>query len=113
MEEGIGYMISENRLSPAECTSMHDIRQEIDELDKQIIALLSQRQDYVHAAVKYKTSPDAVKARERFDSMLQTRRQWAQQQGLSSDMVEKLYRDLVNYFINLEMQQWEKQPPHS
>jgi isochorismate pyruvate lyase len=36
--------------------------------------------------------------------MLQTRRDWAEQEGLDADMVEKLYRDLVEYFIQREME---------
>lgn len=35
--------------------------------------------------------------------MLQTRRQWAEENGLSADVIEKMYSDLVNYFIEEEM----------
>ncbi|WP_290539254.1 MULTISPECIES: hypothetical protein [Alcanivorax] len=35
--------------------------------------------------------------------MLEIRREWAEQDGLDADMVEKLYRDLVEHFIQREM----------
>ena len=39
--------------------------------------------------------------------VLQQRRQWAQESGLNPDIVEKLYRDLVNYFIDEELKDWK------
>jgi isochorismate pyruvate lyase len=40
--------------------------------------------------------------------MLLQRRVWADEQGLSPEVVEKLYRDLVTYFISEEMKHWSK-----
>lgn len=40
--------------------------------------------------------------------MLQQRRVWAEENNLDPDIVEKLYRDLVDYFINQELQHWKK-----
>lgn len=93
--------------TPDECRNMQDIREEIDALDHKVIALLGQRFGYVRAAAKFKTSENSVRARERFASMLEQRRQWAGQAGLSADAVEKMYRDLVTYFIEEEMQRFK------
>ncbi|MFZ1872969.1 MAG: isochorismate lyase [Chania sp.] len=98
-----------NRLLPQDCTGMEDIRAEIDIMDQQIIKLLAQRFDYVKAAAKFKTSPDAVRAKARFDAMIQTRRQWASENGLSPDVIENIYTELVNYFISEEMKHWSVQ----
>jgi len=35
--------------------------------------------------------------------MLQERRIWAENEGLNPDVIEKLYRDLVSYFIEEEL----------
>ncbi len=96
----------ENEKEPAECSGMEDIRAEIDRLDKSIIALIGKRFQYVQAAAKFKTSESSVRAPERFKAMLQQRRLWAQEQGLSPDAIEKLYSDLVNHFIEEEMKRW-------
>ena len=48
-----------------------------------------------------------MKAPERFNAMLGQRRLWAEEEGLSPDAIEKMYRDLVEYFINEEMAKWK------
>ncbi len=93
---------------PEECSNMSHIRHEIDILDQKIIKILGERFQYVKAATKFKTSQTGVKAPERFQSMLKQRRVWAQSENLNPDIVEKIYRDLVNYFINEELKAWEK-----
>jgi isochorismate pyruvate lyase len=94
--------------TPDECENMLDIRAEIDRLDHQIIALLGQRFAYVKAASKFKISQTSVKAPERFEAMLKQRRVWADEEGLNADVIEKMYRDLVNHFIDEEMKHWQK-----
>jgi isochorismate pyruvate lyase len=95
-------------IEPEKCENMLEIRTEIDSIDKNIIALIGKRYQYVKAAAKFKTSETSVKAPERFKAMLIERRAWAEQQGLSADMVEKLYTDMVNYFINEELKLFRK-----
>ncbi|MBD2743274.1 isochorismate lyase [Coleofasciculus sp. FACHB-1120] len=90
-----------------ECSNIQEIRQEIDKLDRQIIAAFGKRFEYVKAAAKFKTSETTVKAPERVKSMLQQRRLWAEEQGLNPDVIEKLYQDLVTYFINEELKHWQ------
>ncbi|NQZ10397.1 MAG: isochorismate lyase [Algicola sp.] len=96
----------QNTKEPADCTGMKDIRTEIDAMDRDIIAILGKRFEYVKAAAKFKTSETSVKAPERFAAMLEQRREWAKEKGLSPDAIEKMYRDLVNHFINEEMVKW-------
>ncbi|HEY9630043.1 MAG TPA: isochorismate lyase [Coleofasciculaceae cyanobacterium] len=94
--------------TPDECEQMSEIRAEIDRLDRQVIALLGQRFSYVKAAAKFKTSETSVRAPERFQAMLQQRRAWAEEEGLNSDAIEKMYRDLVTHFIDEEMKHWQQ-----
>lgn len=94
--------------TPDNCQNMAEIRAEIDRLDRQVIALLGQRFAYVKAASKFKTSETNVKAPERFQAMLQQRRSWAEAEGLNADVIEQMYRDLVTYFIEEELQHWQK-----
>jgi isochorismate pyruvate lyase len=95
---------------PAEaCTSLQEIRTAIDHLDAQMIAVLGQRLEYVKAAAKFKTTEASVRATERVETMPQQRREWAVAVGLSPDMIEQLYRDLIHYFVNLELVNLELQ----
>jgi isochorismate pyruvate lyase len=93
--------------TPEECLNIQDIRQEIDAIDREVIGLLGKRFSYVKAAAQFKKNTDSVKAVERFDTMLQQRRIWAEEVGLNPDAIEKLYRDLVGYFIEEELKHWE------
>ena len=92
--------------TPTDCTSLDDVRTAIDHVDEQIVALLGLRAAYVRAAASFKTSEAAVAAPERQAAMLQVRRLWAGREGLDPDFVEKLYRDLVAYFISRELEHW-------
>lgn len=92
---------------PDDCSNIQEIRVEIDRIDREIIKLIGKRFEYVKAATKFKTDENSVKAPERFKSMLQQRRDWAEAEGLKADAIEKLYRDLVNYFIDEELKHWK------
>lgn len=100
-------MVQKNSEKKAsQCTDMAEIRTEIDRIDRKVITLLGERYTFVKAASQFKKSPDQVKAQSRFDAMLQERRAWAEEQELSSDLIEKIYRELVNWFISEEMKLW-------
>ena len=93
--------------TPAECGSLDEVRAEIDRLDRAIVGLIGQRAGYVHAAARFKESEEAVAAPERRASMLRARRGWAEEEDLDPDVIEKLYRDLVTYFIEREREHWK------
>ena len=93
---------------PGECSSISEVRNEIDRIDKSIIALLGERFQFVKQIVNYKTTADDVLARQRYEEVLAERRRWAQDQGLNADVVEKMYIDLMQYFIDEQMQRLPK-----
>jgi isochorismate pyruvate lyase len=94
---------------PADCLDMQEIRKGIDAIDKNVIKLLGARFEYVKAASKFKKNEEAVKAPERFTAMLGQRRIWAEENNLSADVIEKMYRNLVRYFIDQELKHWKYQ----
>jgi isochorismate pyruvate lyase len=89
--------------TPSECQSLGQVREEIDQLDEQIVALLGKRAGYVKAAARFKTSETAVAAPERLAAMLAARRQWAEREGLDPDLIEDIFRRLVAWFIQREL----------
>lgn len=92
-----------NEKSPAECTNIAEVRNEIDNIDREIIRLLSDRFGYVKEVVKYKDmTASGIVASERRAAVLQTRREWAEQNGLSADVIEDIYDKLIAYFIEEE-----------
>ena len=64
--------------------------------------------DSVRAAAQFKTDSANVAAPERVAAVLKTRREWAEAAGLSGDVIEGLYRDLVAYSVSEEHKEWER-----
>src|SRR3712207_3477169 len=93
--------------APDECINMDEIRAEIDRLDRQVIALLGQRFTYVKAAARFKASEADVRAPDRVAALLRQRRAWAEHAGLSPDVIEQMYHNLVTYFMEEELQHWK------
>ena len=67
---------------PEECTNLEDVSLGIDTLDREVIALIGRRARYVEAAARFKTGESSVRAPERRQAMLETRRRWAEEEGL-------------------------------
>ena len=93
---------------PEDCESIEDVRRAIDTLDREIIHLIGRRASYVERAAHFKTGEVSVRAPERQRTMLEARRRWAEENGLDPDVIENLYRDLLAYFVDREMQRWRK-----
>ena len=98
---------------PEECQSLEEIREGMDALDRQIIAILVRRVAYVKAAAKFKTTAASVAAPDRVQKVLDTRRAWAEEAGLDGDVVRGLYRDIVTYCVGEEKKHWEKSQQES
>jgi isochorismate pyruvate lyase len=89
---------------PQECVSLDELRNEIDAIDKEIIALIARRAGYVKEVVKYKKpDKDSIIAQERYDAVIKRRRELAIENKLNPDVIEKMYREMMNYFIEEEM----------
>lgn len=97
---------------PVDCDSIVAVRNEIDRLDRELVKLIGRRFEYVKAAAKFKSDNREVRAPERFKAMLLKRREWAQEEGLNPDAIEKLFADLVNHFIAEELRLWKNQQGH-
>lgn len=90
--------------SPSDCKNKEDIRNAIDELDRQIISLIGKRYRYVKEIVKFKEkTPDAIIAKDRFKAVLESRRKLAAENGLSPDIIEQVYKILLDHFIQEEL----------
>jgi len=96
--------------SPSECTCKEEIRQQIDLIDKEIIALFAQRFQYVSEIVKFKTDVESVVAEDRKNHVIKARGEWAEEHGLDKQTFEQIYRFLVDHNIGKELEILEKRP---
>lgn len=68
-------------------------------LDREIIALISERFRYVAAAARFNTSntsASSVRAPERRHRVLAQRRRWADEEDLSPEAIETIYKTCSN-----------------
>lgn len=86
------------------CSTINEIREAIDKLDEEILLLLGKRYEYVKEVVRFKKhDKESIVAKNRFDAVISSRRDLAVKNGLNPDVIEKIYRELLNHFIDEEM----------
>ncbi|WP_442794320.1 chorismate mutase [Pelobium manganitolerans] len=94
-------------INASDCKSISDVRGQIDLIDREVVHLIARRFEFVKKASDFKKNTEEVKAKERFNAMLAERRLWATNAGLNADVIEKIFKDLVQYFIKEELKEFE------
>lgn len=89
---------------PSACNDIFDIRDAVNALDEQIIALLGKRTRYVHEAVRFKTSEDDIRRPGHIPALLEQRRRLAERHGVDPDFVERIYRTLVEHSFDVQVE---------
>jgi isochorismate pyruvate lyase len=90
-------------IKPQDCENIQEIRDAIDRIDLEIIEQLVQRHDFVKEIVKYKKGDEeGIIARERKELVLKQRQAWAEKRGLDPEMIEEIFRLLIEK--NIQMQ---------
>ncbi len=88
---------------PADCSSMAEIRAEIDRLDEDLVRLFAERAGYIDRAAVLKQGnglPARIDAR--VEEVVAKVRTEAAAQGLDPDLVEDLWRRLIDWSIARE-----------
>jgi isochorismate pyruvate lyase len=83
--------------------ALEEIRSGIDALDEQIVTLLAARQKLVTAAARYKSETAAVRAPARRAAVMQRLHHLALQKGASPELVRRVYTEMIDAFIELEL----------
>lgn len=85
------------------CKNLNEIRENIDRIDDQIVKLIAEGSTYVSQAANFKKTTDDVKAPERVEMIIKKMRGLAKENNLNPDIIEVVYRDMINAFINMEL----------
>jgi isochorismate pyruvate lyase len=84
--------------------TIDQVRSEIDRVDKEIIKLLGERFQYVKEVAKFKMPDKAsIRAKERYENVIEERGRWAVENGLDSTTIKLVYRQLLDYSIEEQM----------
>ena len=91
-------------MKPAkDCTSMAEIRAEIDRLDEALVRLFAERASYIDRAAEIKAEVDLpARITPRVEEVVGNVRRHAETYGLPPDLVEKLWRRLIDWSIARE-----------
>lgn len=90
------------------CSSLDEVRAEIDALDSEIVALIAARAEYVKQAATFKKSTDDVKAPQRVEQVIAKVKKLAQDTGVDQNVLEATYRAMINSFIAEETEHFNK-----
>lgn len=92
---------------PRRCASLTGIRAEIDRLDRALIKLLAERQRYIERAAAIKTCRASVRDEARVEEVIAKVLAEAEASGLSAEIVEPVWRLLVERSIALEFKTFD------
>ena len=84
--------------------SLDEIRAQIDEIDAEIVRLIGQRAACVHEVVRFKSGPDDAHRPDRVEAVIAAVRDHARASGADPDLVEDLYRRMIAWFTESEIQ---------
>jgi isochorismate pyruvate lyase len=93
---------------PADCIDMTDVRAGVDDVDRQLVALLARRFGYMNAAARIKPVREAVRDEWRKADVKAKVDAAAAAADVDRDLVARLYEDLIETSIAHELVQWEK-----
>lgn len=100
--------LPKDRPLPADCTTMAQVRQGVDALDRALVLLLAERQRYMDAAARIKPSRDVVHDQARIEDVVAKVKAAARAAGLSQDIAEPVWRLLIDRCIAYEFAVWDR-----
>ena len=92
----------------AHCRTMADVRRHIDRIDRDVVALLAERAGYVRQAARIKPGREDIVDPSRIEDVIGKVRRTAQQYGLEPDLVDAVYRLVIDRFIAQEAAEFER-----
>jgi isochorismate pyruvate lyase len=97
----------DDRPLPADCTTMAEVRQGVDALDRALVALLAERQRYMDAAARIKQARAAVRDEARIEDVVAKVKAEARRLGLAEAIAEPVWRLLIERCIAHEFEAWD------
>jgi isochorismate pyruvate lyase len=84
------------------CRTLGEVRENIDRVDKALVALMAERGQYVHEAARFKRDPAAVEDTARVEAIIRKVRGLAEGDHLNPDVAEATYRTMIAGFTEDE-----------
>ncbi|MDQ3074537.1 MAG: chorismate mutase [Pseudomonadota bacterium] len=92
---------------PADCADMTQVRDGVDDVDRQVVALLARRFAYMDAAARIKPAREAVRDEWRKADVKAKVDAAAAKAGINRELAARLYEDLIETSIAHELVRWD------
>ncbi|AMU95747.1 chorismate mutase [Sphingopyxis terrae subsp. terrae NBRC 15098] len=93
---------------PDQCETMADVRAGVDQVDRELVALLVRRFGYMDAAARIKTERSAVRDEPRKAQVLDNVAREAGSAGLDPQRIRAVWNELVEQSIAYEAVRWDR-----
>ena len=93
---------------PADCETMTDVRAGVDQVDRELVALLVRRFGYMDAAARIKTDRGSVRDEARKAEVLDNVAEEATAAGLEPARLRAVWNELVEQSIAYETIRWDR-----
>ena len=90
------------------CATLAEVRDNIDRIDREIVALMAERGKYVAEAGRFKADPAAVSAPARVEAIIAKAKGLARADGLAESVAERSYRAMIAAFEDYEREEWTR-----
>lgn len=100
-------MDDKTQKQPDNCTTMDAVREGVDQVDREIVALLDRRFGYMRAAARIKPSRDAVRDETRKAAVIANAVAQADARGIPADVITDIWERLVEGSIAYEFDMWD------
>ena len=97
-----------NIIDPADCTTMTEVRAGVDDVDRQVVALIRRRFGFMDAAARIKPEREAVRDEWRKADVKAKVDAAAIEAGIDRDLMARLYEDLIETSIAHELDRWDR-----
>jgi isochorismate pyruvate lyase len=100
-------------LDPQDCTTMAEVRTGVDDVDRQMVALLKRRFGYMDAAARIKPDRSAVRDEWRKSDVLSKVDAAAAEAGIDRSLMARLYEQLIECSIAHELVEFDRKSDRS
>ena len=95
-------------LDPEDCATMAEVRAGVDDVDRQVVALLKRRFGYMDAAARIKPDRSAVRDECRKADVLSKVDATAAEAGIDRSLLARLYEDIIESSIAHEFVEFDR-----
>jgi isochorismate pyruvate lyase len=89
-------------LDVVNCTSLGEIRKNIDSIDMEIVSLLVRRGKFVQQAAKFKSNYSNIEDKKRVNEIIDKVTRYSRELNFDPTVIEKIYSFLIEVYIQFE-----------